>query len=134
MRMVCIATLMAVAAPGYAQGPQLHGRILSKEGTISARQWRLGVHNAGPAAVDGVTIRAIRFTGSGPNAGPSCTPVVKHPTLPVSLGSVAAGASASQVVTIDFTGCSNAARFTVEVDLAGSNGATGTIKRSNEYR
>ena len=123
------AGIVAYAAEGP---PQLHGRIVSKEGVQNARVWTFEVRNGGTTAVSGAQIDGLRLMPDAPQA---CTPVVKEPAgFPLPLGDLAAGATAQAKVTIDFSGCANTAKFRVHVRLAGSGGAWGAIRRSNNYR
>ena len=126
--------LLIFSAVASAQEPQLHGRILSKEGTRSLRHWRIELRNTGATAVERVAIGSIQFTQTDLGGAAACSPAVQRPPLPLVLGTVAAGAATTATLAVDFSGCSNTAKFTVQVELTGSGGATGVIRRSNEYR
>jgi hypothetical protein len=108
----------------------LSGRIASKTGVQNARVWTIEVDNgatpAHSAEIDGFT-----FTQT---FGTACTPMVAN-TFPLALGDILAAGSATAPVTIDFTGCPNNARFTVNIPLSANGGAAiGDILRNNEYR
>jgi hypothetical protein len=78
----------------------------------------VNVANAQSGAT-GVTISSITFAQV---AGAACTPVV-NAALPIALGQIASGASASDPVTIDFSLCASIARFTVQVTVQANGGA-----------
>jgi hypothetical protein len=133
MQAIKTGVILLALAAAYAQGPGLQGRIMGREGPRNARRWTFEIRNGGPKAVSGVTLAGIQFAQTGTIGGAPCTPAVKS-SLPVKVGTLAAGGSALASVTVDFSGCSNTAKFNVQVNLAGSGGASGTIQRGNEYR
>jgi hypothetical protein len=63
-------------------------------------------------------------------------PVISVPAVfPLALGNIPAGAWAQGAVTINFTGCGNAAEFTVLVQLSANGGnSTGSVLRNDEER
>jgi len=120
-------------------GANLTGSIASKAGTADARVWTLSFSNAGPGTAYGVRLAGFTLRQTG---GAACTPVVRT-SLPVSLGDIAAGTTASTGVTIDFTGCAALAAFAVDAPFNAANGWHGdpakgspalTISRSNQFR
>jgi hypothetical protein len=93
--------------------------------------WTLAVGNSGPDTATGAAISSLTLTQV---AGAACTPVVATP-LPIALGDIASGASMSGIVTIDFTGCAAAARFTASFGVAANSAAdTVTVLRYNQFR
>lgn len=113
--------------PGYG----LHVSLTSESGPKVARAWTFTAKNGdvGPAydvVLNGITFEQIE--------GKRCTPTVKTPGFPVSLGDIATGASASGSVTIDFTGCPRYARFEVTVPWSSSVYHTGKFHAVLEYR
>jgi hypothetical protein len=126
--------LLALACSVFAQSPQLHSRILGKEGTRSARRWTLAALNGGATALADVKLTGIQVVQTNQAEGAACAPKVKSPPIPFALGTVAPHAAASAVVVIDFAGCSNNAKFSVRADFEGQGGVKGTLLRSNQYR
>ena len=114
----------------------LFGTIAGKSGTRAARQWTIQVGNSGTGAAAAAQIAGIRFTQTALGGGGACTPVVTSPApFPLTLGNILAGASAQGTITINFTGCANAAEFTVLVQLSANGGSsTGSILRNDEER
>lgn len=113
--------------PGYG----LAVSLTSESGPKEARVWTFTAKNGdvGPAydtVLDGITFQQVE--------GKPCTPTVKSPGFPVSLGDIATGASASAQVTIDFTGCQRYARFEVTVPWTSSVYHTGAFHAVLEYR
>ena len=107
--------LTNTALPG---SPLLTASITSKAGPLNARVWTVNVANAQSGAT-GVTISSITFAQV---AGAACTSAV-NAALPIALGQIANGASASDPVTIDFSLCASIARFTVQVTVQANGGA-----------
>jgi hypothetical protein len=66
--------------------------------------------------------------------GAVCTPVITSPpAFPLALGNIAAGGSANGLITVNFTGCSAAARFTATIPFSANGGAiTGSVVRFNQ--
>ncbi|MBY0504814.1 MAG: hypothetical protein K2X03_12945 [Bryobacteraceae bacterium] len=110
----------------------LAGTLTGKSGPDERRLWRLQVMNTGSAPATAARITGITFTQAG---GAICSPAVVAASLPVALGDIAPGASATGDLPINFTGCDNTARFTVNVSFSASNGAaTGNMVRNNERK
>jgi len=114
--------------PGYG----LSFSVTSKTGPPNARVWTITANNpsqgtAYMAQITGFTLTQV--------AGASCTPVVSPVHFPVVLGDIASGQTASTEFTIDFTGCPNLARFTLNMPWTSANGAyTGTLVSGNQFR
>ncbi len=67
-------------------------------------------------------------------SGPACTPMIATP-LPVLVGNIAPGGSATGNVTIDYTGCAPANRFTVVLSYSANGGAvTGSKTLYNQFQ
>jgi endo-1,4-beta-xylanase len=114
--------------PGYG----LSFTVSNKTGAQNARVWSVTASNgsSGPAY-------ATQITGFGLTqvAGASCTPVITPPSsYPVVLGDIAAGSSATANFTIDFTGCSNLARFSLAAPWTSATYETGTLALGNQFR
>jgi hypothetical protein len=121
----------AVTANFVPQATSLGGTITGKTGAQNARVWALSITNNGPGVANGAAISSFTLTQV---AGAACTPVVTGP-FPMSLGNLAPSGTASPTVTIDFTGCALAAKFTLDAELsANSSAAGGSIIRYNQFR
>jgi hypothetical protein len=114
---------VAVTA-NFVAAPVLSGLIGSKSGPANARTWVLTVANTGPGAATSPGINGLALTQT---FGAACTPVIATP-LPVALADIAPGSSASGSVTIDFTGCAPANRFTVSFTFSANGGAVSGSK------
>lgn len=119
--------------PTQLAGNALTASIASKTGSQNARVWTITMSNPGPGTATSVEITGFALTQT---AGAACTPIVTAPgAFPIMAGSVAAGSSTSVPFTIDFTGCSSLARFTLSMPFDSVLGAnTGTLVRNNEFR
>jgi hypothetical protein len=94
----------------------LSGAIVVKRGSADARVWSITVSNGGPAPAYEVTLGGIQLTET---FGAACTAAVTAPTaFPIMLGMIPAGGSATTEVTIDFGGCPQAARFTLQAPVS----------------
>jgi endo-1,4-beta-xylanase len=120
-------------------GINLTGSIATKSGPQNARVWTLTLSNPGPGTAYGAQIAgfALKQTSGAP-----CAPTVSG-VFPMVLGDLATGASANANVTIDFTGCSSLALFSVNAPFSSSGGWNGNpvtgspalaIVRSNQFR
>jgi hypothetical protein len=130
-------TFTVSQAAGTPSGtPVLFGDIAGKSGPQSTRVWTFTVGNSGTGTASAAQITGIEFTQTFLGGGTACTPRITSPqAFPLALGDVAAGSTAQGGITIDFTGCANAARFTVTVGLSANAGAaTGSILRNDEER
>ncbi len=104
--------------------------IAGKAGPQNARVWTIRFTNNGPGAATGVEMSNFGLTQV---AGAACTPVVG--TLPGPIASIGPGASATTNVTIDFTGCAAANRFTVTMPFtANGGGFHGTMTLYNQFQ
>jgi endo-1,4-beta-xylanase len=128
-----------IVDPSRLPGAALSGSITAKAGAQNARVWTLAFSNAGPGTAHGVRLAGLSLRQTG---GAACTPVVRT-AFPVPLGDIAAGASASTGVSIDFTGCPALATFAVDAPFHAANGWHGdpakgspalTLSRTNQFR
>jgi rhamnogalacturonan endolyase len=110
----------------------LNGTIAAKAGASNARVWTISVQNVGSTPAYGVTLAGFQLVQTG---GAACTPVVTSPVaFPIMLGMIPAGGSANGAVTIDFSGCSALARFTLNVPITSTGQTIVTMTRTNQFR
>ncbi len=116
-----------VTANFVALPQTLVGSISSKAGPTPGgvnRRWTLRVDNPNSYAVNSTNLYSFSLTQT---AGPACAPVLTIPAaFPAVLsgsGNIAAGGNRTIQVTINFTGCNNATRFTANFSFAGNGGA-----------
>ncbi len=125
------SALQTAYAINSCSATPLSGEIISKTGPQNARVWNIEV-NSGPHAATGATIDSFALTQT---SGAKCSPVVKSPSFPHALGDLHAYTSVIAPVTIDFTGCSAAARFNVDIPLSANGGeSTGRVVQNNQLR
>jgi hypothetical protein len=106
------------------------GTLLSKAGSVSARDWKFQVINSGLEPLTGAGVSGIVFKQTG---GTVCTPQVAPGTLPVIAGDLAPSASATADVIISFAGCDATSKFTVTTAISANGGAVKTsFVRNNE--
>jgi endo-1,4-beta-xylanase len=114
--------------PGYG----LSFLIPGKTGPQNARVWTVTASNHGSGTAYATQINGFILTQV---AGASCTPVITPPSsLPVVLGDIASGGSASAAFTIDFTGCASLARFTLNMPWSSATYDIGTFAQGNQFR
>ncbi len=114
--------------PGYG----LEFTLSGKSGAQNARVWNVTAMNDGPGIAYGVQISGFTLTQV---SGAACTPVITPPSsYPVSMGDLASGSSAHATFTIDFTGCSALARFTLKAPWSSAVYHTGTFALGNQFR
>ncbi len=94
---------------------------VTKTGPVNARQWTLKLKNVGTDTANALRVSSMTVVHS---AGPVCTPVLVT-SLPIPLGSLPVGGIANALVTINFTGCSAASKFTATIGLGWVNAVTG---------
>jgi hypothetical protein len=108
----------------------LGGSITGKSGPSNARQWAFSITNNGTGPANAAAMTGFTLTQV---SGAACTPVL--PSMPVSLGNIAAGASVPVTLTIDFSSCAFNAKFTLNATLSANAGAaTGSIVRNNQFQ
>lgn len=120
-----------IVNPSQLPGAGLTGSIASKTGPRNARVWSIAMNNPGPGTAYSVQVSRLTLTQA---AGPACTPVVTG-RASIAVGDLAEGESSPVSFTIDFTGCSPVARFTMTVPWSAANGAdTGSIVRGSQFQ
>jgi uncharacterized repeat protein (TIGR01451 family) len=113
-----------------------------KSGPLNARQWSFNIVNTGPGSASAAMITSFTLVQSG---GTACSspPVVgtvsvnggAPQALPnVALGDMAPNSSIPVVVTIDFSTCTTASRFTETMNLSANSGSTtASVPRFNQF-
>jgi len=104
--------------------------IGTKSGTQASRIWPLRIRNTGSQAVFNVQVSQLILTQV---AGPVCAsaPVVQT-TTPMSYGNIAPGAMTSNNITINFTGCTFAARFKLEAVIGAGPSSQQYVVANNQ--
>jgi hypothetical protein len=100
----------------------------TKSGTQASRVWPLRIRNTGQQAVFNVQVSQVILTQV---AGPACSPVIQTAT-PISYGNIAPGATTSNNVTINFTGCAFTARFKLEAVIGAGPTSQSYIVANNQ--
>jgi hypothetical protein len=109
----------------------LRALFTSKVGTTNARVWTVTLSNIGSGAAVDARITGLTLTQT---FGAACSPVVLTP-MPVPVGTLAPGASATGTVTIDFTGCVATARFRTVTSFSANDGSvSGSTTLYNQFR
>jgi endo-1,4-beta-xylanase len=113
--------------------PSLTARISAKSGPYPARVWTITLQNSGPGQARAAQITGLTLTRT---AGPACTPVITSPAaFPLTVGTITPNGSASANVTINFTGCGDASRFTVNIPFNSNSGTySGSTRLTNQTR
>jgi hypothetical protein len=120
-----------VTANFVALAATMAGNIIAKSGPANARVWTLSLLDNGPGATNATMITAFTLTQT---FGVACTPVVKT-TFPRLLGNLAPSQTGTTTVTLDFTGCAAAARFTAKFNYSANAGiVSGYVTRTNQYQ
>ena len=136
-----VATTVTMSGPqsitaNLAASPLLSAAISGKSGLGNARIWTIKVSNNGLSTAVGAQITGLTLTKTDGTATPACAPTVVTP-FPVALSSIdiIAGGSATGDVTIDFSTCAPAARFTATIAYSSNGGAvTGSKSYGNQFR
>ena len=101
-----------------------------QSGPDASRDWQLQVSNVGTAMANSAQISYLTLLQTG---GKACSPHVMT-TMPVALGSLAPNQTVSSDLIINFTGCDNSSKFTINIGLSANSGATSTTITRNNYR
>ncbi|MGH9530124.1 MAG: endo-1,4-beta-xylanase, partial [Terriglobales bacterium] len=121
-----------IVDPTQLPGFGLSFKMGGKSGPQNARVWTITATNGGSGTAYTTQINGFTLTQVG---GPACTPVVTPPSsYPIVLGDIASGSSVGTSFTIDFTGCSNAARFTMKAPWSSAVYDIGTFTLGNQFR
>jgi hypothetical protein len=113
--------------------PKLSVSLTRKSGSQNARTWTISLSNQSSCPAENAQIDGLMLTQTN---GAACTPVITSPvSFPLGIGNIAAGSQASGTATIDFTGCSNIARFKATIPFSSNNDAvTGSKTLNNQFR
>ena len=132
-----VATTVTMSGPqtitaNLAGSPLLSAAISGKSGTAaSTRIWNITVSNSGQTTATSARITGLVLTQT---FGSACFPVLTTP-IPVGLGDIAVGGSATEAVTIDFSSCAATARFTATISYGSNSGTvTGSKGYANQFR
>jgi uncharacterized lipoprotein YddW (UPF0748 family) len=112
--------------------PLLSANISAKTGAANARVWTITLSNSGRETAAAARLTGLTLAQTG---GAACSPLVTTPaSFPLVLGDIAPGGSAGGGVTINFSGCAAAARFTATIPYGAANGGAGSATFYNQYR
>jgi len=121
----------AVTANFVAQPTTMAGNIIAKSGPQNARVWTLSLLDNGPGGAFGTAITSFTLTQV---SGTACTPVIGT-APPLAVGDLAPAQTGTANLTIDFTGCAAAARFTAKFTYSANGGTvSGFVIRYNQYQ
>jgi hypothetical protein len=118
------STTVTMSAPesvtaDFTEGPTiLVGTFIGEEGSMSNRQWKIGVLNTGPGAANGAQITSLSLVQA---QGQKCSPVVLT-SMPFPLGNLGPEGTTETTVNINFSGCAANARFAVRAPLSANGG------------
>ena len=121
-----------IVDPTHLPGWGLRFAVSSRTGPRDARIWTVTATNGnvGPAyatQITGVTLRQL--------AGRRCTPLITSPTkLPVVLGDIATGGTASTPITIDFASCDDGVQFALSAPWSSATYQTGVLQATTDFR
>jgi hypothetical protein len=108
----------------------IQGNIIAKSGPQNARAWTLSLLDNGPGAANATAITSFTLAQA---FGVACTPAIGT-AFPLAMGDLASAQTGTANVTIDFTGCAAAARFTAKFMYSANGGTvTGSVVRYNQY-
>jgi hypothetical protein len=123
-------TAAAILTVNANQSTTIAGNITAKSGPANARVWTLSLLNNGPGAAQGAAITSFTLTQT---AGSACTPTIGT-AFPKTIGDMGPGQTGTANVTIDFTGCAAAVRFTATFSFTANGGAvSGSVVRMNQF-
>ena len=114
-----------IVDPTHLPGYGLAFSVSTKNTGLETQTWTITAKNGdvGPAyttQLNGFTLKQV--------SGLACTPVVTPPSsFPVSLGDIPTSGTADAAFTVNFTGCTPMARFTVQVPWSSAVYDTGTF-------
>jgi hypothetical protein len=99
---------------------EMSARIFSKTGPQNARVWTVDVYS-GVTSASAAEIESFTLSHT---SGPVCTPSITSPSFPHLVGDIPANFYFSNLITIDFTGCSSNSKFTVTIPISANGGAS----------
>jgi hypothetical protein len=112
--------------------PNVAASLVSRTGPIGSRQWTIQLLNNGLSAAGSMEISGLTVLQISPPCAQSA-PVVVSTTMPVVVGPLAPGASATAPVTLSFPGCSTA-RYRATISFRDAAGTyTGSTTLNNLY-
>ena len=98
---------------------------------VDSLVWTMTISNEGTVPAVNTMINGFTLTQT---SGAACTPVVVT-TLPLGVGTIAAGNAVQGNITIDFTGCEVLARFRLNSTFSANGGATtGAMSLNNQVQ
>jgi hypothetical protein len=119
-----------VTANFIAQPTTMLGNLTAKAGPQNARVWTVSLLNNGPGFTSGPEIDSFTLEQT---FGAACAPVI-GPVFPLAVGDLAPGQTGTANVTVDFTGCAAAARFTARFTYSANFGTvSGFVVRFNQF-
>jgi alpha-galactosidase len=121
-----------IAIAPAVESSHLTTSVISKEGPRSLRIWKVSLNNLGVGrAIDSLInqLSLTQYDGSG-----SCHPkLIKG--LPIEVGGILPGSNTSVDIPIDFSKCSDGARFSMTIVVSANNGSdVGANMLSSETR
>jgi hypothetical protein len=120
-----------VIANFIAQPTTMAGNVIAKAGPGNARVWTLSLLNNGPGVTSGPAINSFTLVQM---SGAACTPVIGN-AFPLAVGDLAPAQTGTANLTIDFTGCAAAARFTAQFTYSANFGTvSGNVVRYNQFQ
>jgi hypothetical protein len=124
---------MIAAVPVAAHATTLTSTLVGEFGPTNAIVWSFNIADTGASPVFNVSLTSFLLTQT---LGAACTPILGAPTFPTSLGDIGAGSSVAANLTIDFSGCSPASTFNLDLgvsatDLSGVFAYTGVTINSD---
>jgi hypothetical protein len=116
--------------PGSAVPPQIIASVINKTGPPEARMWTVQVEHISGGLVTAASLRNITLKLVSTPACSSPPRIVS--VFPLPFNGLSAG-KFTTTVTLDFSGCPAAARFTATVEL-NVNGASVSYNWQNQFR
>ena len=110
--------------------PLLTTSIGAKSGATNARSWPVTLTNSGAGTALSAKINGLTLTQT---FGAVCTPVI-NTSFPIIVGDIGKGGAATGTVSINFSSCPAAARFTSIITYGATNGGGGVKTYTNQFR
>ena len=121
-----------IAIAPTVETANLTGSITGKVGGRDLRVWKLSLSNSGASRAVRSQINTFSLTQASGDG--TCHPRVLG-RLPIDVGDIAPGGHANVEVPIDFSRCSDSARFAVSLVFSSNNGAdVGSVISSDETK
>jgi alpha-galactosidase len=109
-----------IAVAPIVESSNLTTSIVGKDGPHSLRVWKISLNNLGAGRAAGSQINTLSLTQSGGDG--KCHPRVVG-MLPIEVGEIVPGGHSMVEVPIDFSKCSDSARFNVNLVYSANNGS-----------